>query len=374
MTTIGTTTNANATRWWGQRKLLFAADGTSCAIYQDGTDLVFRAASSPYASWGSAVTIQASGQAEADAIIAGDDTIDVVYKKSGNANLGHRRMTKSGASWTVGSEHLITGSANDFGSGGEILRVCRDVSDRLWVAYFQWVGSYSWEAQYSTDNGSTWNSSITGGTGGIEQHNLALFSAGNYVVVVTSQDGNLKWRRCDTTGTLTTWTAAQSSNQGFYGDHKFSSAMDGSGIVVLAAQPNNSTDYAIRTCRYDSGSDTWGNQVDIGASASDRSPSVVVAGSSVAAAWAKYSASNDYSVVYKLWDGAAWGTETEIVACGANRTYISAGWDGSGVAAIWTEGTGSPYDVVFVTTGSGAPAGAVHSKFSGASKLQGLVL
>lgn len=364
MPTIDTSTSANATRQPGQRKVVIAGDGTACAVYYDGSALVFRTAATPYSSWSLATTIDSSAAPEADIFINADDSIDVLYKNSGVTRLYHRLLTKSGSTWTVGSNNDVFGAASDFGGNGDTLQVLRDGADRAWAVYYRWTGSVEvWEARYSTDDGASWTSSLTNGAvDSGARFNRAAAITGDYLLVARADEDALKWQRLDTTGTLTAWSSEQSDTTGLsnlWTSCVFTLATESGGSVVAAWQDDGGARAGITTAVYDPDTDTWGSSSDISGDADDKCPAAIAQGGEVVVAWQKHAGTNDYAVVYKRRSGGSWGSRVELQASGANNVNISLGASATVLAALWTSGTGSPYDVVVAVEASAIPAAAL---------------
>lgn len=343
-----------ATQWAGTPYTQIASDGTAFVMYMASSSVLkFKAAASPYTSWSSATTIQTLGAnySPASCCIDGSDTIYVAYKKS-SGGLYQVTLTKSGSTWLVGTEHAVAASG-DFGNAGEGVYVLLDGNSRLWIVAHFWNGSADvWNAYYSTNGGTTWTTSLSGGgLYEINKQTIVAAMIGKYLVVVYGNGGSLEWRRLDTTGTLTSWTAEQSKTAtGINADAQFALCADTNGNGVLAVSPpSGSTTYAIRTLIYTASTDTWGSQTDIGTTTSDLSPCVVNANGTVYCFWSERAAANNYAIVYKTWNGSSWSGKTTLIASGSNRLYANAGYGASTVGVSDTLGTANPWTVEFAS-------------------------
>lgn len=367
-TTASTSTSATATAYAQRRLLHVASDGTAIALYYDGSNWQWRTASSPYTSWSSATAVtNATRATELASVIDGSDHVHVAYKKAGGPDLAYRKLTFASGSWSPGAETVI--ASGDFGIATEYLSTAIDVDGRIWVYTFRYIGSESAEIYYSA-NGTSWTNSLTPATNGSGSAAAVIARAGDYIVMIRCSGGTLFWRRANTNGSVGAWSSESSkASVGIWNDHQIVALADVNGRLVLAAQPNNTTDYAIRTISYQPGTDTWDTSTaDIGTAAADRNPALARIGDDVYCVWSEFSASNSYAIVYKAWtaSSATWGSKTTLVAAGANRLHVNAGGTASVLGVLWTAGTASPYDVVFdsvafVTFQTAAPVSDVSA-------------
>jgi hypothetical protein len=347
--TLGASTSSRATsQASGGLVFIAPSDGAAIAIYHDGSDIVFRVAASPYSSWSSATVIEAGAFAHPAACLGAADAIHVIYA-DGSRNLKHAALSRSGASWSVGSEHAI--ATGDYGGNDKTHSVAIDSGGNLWALSGHWTGSaYATPCFYSTDSGANWSvsqSDLLGSTLA-DDTPLKLAVTGTRLLALKHGSGNTHWRRRETSDGLTSWVAEQNVSSGIWYNHYFDAQTDDSGRIVIAGAPQpGGTDYAIRTKVYTPGSDTWGSNSDIGTGTSDRFAALMKAGADLYCFWAEFAASNSYAVVYKKWtDGSGtWGSKSTLESAGVNRTYLAAGGDQYDALAMWTEGTGSPWDV-----------------------------
>jgi hypothetical protein len=368
--TVSTSTSALATARSQRQLLHIASDGTAIALYYDGSNWQWRTSPSPYSTWSlaSAITnaVREGGLATA---LASNDDVHVVYRVSSGPNLRYRRLTFSSGSWSLGSEQTI--ADGDYGGGGEFLSVAVDSDERIWVCSYEWTGSNNAEILYSAD-GTSWTSSLTPTASSSAPAAQVIARAGDYIVAIRPNDAGIYWRRVNTSGSVGSWSSESfKASVGLWNDYQYTALADGNDRLVLTAIPNG-TDFAVRTISYQPGSDAWDTTyTDIGTGVNDRNSALARVGNNLYCVWSEYAASNSYAIVYKVWDasGAAWGSRLQLVASGANRLYVNAGSNSDTLAALWTAGTGSPYDVGFdyleigtdsnVAGTNGAPSGVL---------------
>lgn len=333
-----------------ERLVQIASDGTAWVAYYNGTTYVFRTASSPYSSWSSTTTIATAASIGASSCIDGSDNIWVCYKDTSGPNLLQVKLTKSGSTWTVGTANTV--ASGNFGGSRQASYIFFDQSSRLWVISYEFGSADNWEAFYSTNSGTSWTTSLSTGTSltiANTSEALVALPVGKYILVTyANSDGALRWRRLDTTGTLTAWTteAATGTGVNLWNDYEWSLAVDTNGKAVLASGKHvTDAGQAIRTLLYTPGTDSWGSQTDIGDNTTDTDPTLINANGTVYCFWSRFSASNNYSIVYKTWNGSAWSSETTLIASGSNRLYANAGYGHSTIGIIDLLGTANPWTI-----------------------------
>lgn len=337
---------------------VIASDGLGCAIGYDGSNLVFATASSPYTSWSAKTTITTSPSlaGSAAACIDGSDNIYLTYLKSSSANPGFRLLTRSGSTWTIGSEVQIAATA----MSANWTQIVRESGGRLWAAFQD--GSAVVYVYYSDNSGTSWSlgTSYTGqySFAGNGNRNTALGFAGTgantYLVLASADNGPIKYTRHLLTNTATTWsTAADSaSNYVLWANMMgWGCATDATGRMMIAATPGSTHDFAVRTVYYTASNDTWSTSTDIGASTSDLYSTLASNGTDIWCFWAQFSATNSYALVYKKWSNAnaTWGSSTTLEAAGSNLTYVNAAFGHSTLAVMFESGTATPWNVDFDT-------------------------
>jgi hypothetical protein len=344
---IGTSTSTNATLGSNQRKLMRASDGTWLAVYDDGSNVVLRT-SSDGTTWSATTTIESAGNTPS--LIPDGDDAHCLYR-SGN-DIEHRLLTFSGGSWSAGSSTTIATVGSNV---AEYPQGVRDGNGVLWAMLN--VGSGNRSIYYSTNDGATWTLSIANVVNGSSGH-TTIALAGGYVIVMACFWPALSYRRHQVSGVdFTTWSSAANGPSGdnFY-VHALADGTDR--LMVVRCWNSAGGSVSVGTDTYDVAGNSWTSRGTIGA-ASDRWANLVRVGDDLYAVWAEYQGTNDYDVVYRKWDDATatWdaGPVDLSPTSSANRVYPTAGGDATAFGALWTEGTGSPYDVVFevVSLGGG---------------------
>lgn len=359
--TVATSTAATALDTVLEPKLAQASDGTLFLLYYDGTAMVYRSAPSPYTTWSAATTLPLSGSNRYGGAIhynASDNSLDVVYHQNGGGIYYVKLSYSSGTTtWSNGSAVLITLTAGT-GSTGEVAWIGKDQAGTLWVVSNQ--TSTTWEAYYSTDGGATWTASVTGATeGGGSPMQPAAALVGKYLLVCYSHNnGQLAWRRLDTTGTLTAWSTEQLVNLGvnpdFYPGDLMSLAVDGAGraIFVMSGQTFNFAS-GVWAKVYTPTSDTWGADTHLGTLVGGANPDFNgVAASNGSDIWVLYThgsaTAGQSTLVMKKWtsSSATWDTSaTTLEATVANYQNPTAVATSSTLYFAYTTGSASPYTV-----------------------------
>jgi hypothetical protein len=351
-TTVSTSTTAIATGNIGEHKVYVATDGTVLAFWFDGSDLKFSSSASPYASWSSSTTLATGASGPALSISAGaSDVVDVLWKPSAGA-LATARLTKSGSTWTAGSPTTVVSA--DVQGGGAAVHLVRDGLGRMWAFSAGWSGSaYIWRIYYDSSaggDGTAWTQSLASNLIPMDFNGrLAVVAAGTYLVALgIDGSGNTNTMYRTTSDGLTTWTVGASVIPPTYSNSDWLCALDdGDGdVVVVVAGSNAGTP---KSYRYTPSTNTWSSSTTVGTGSNDLDPTLARVGTGLYCFWSEYAASNSYAIVYRVWDATAntWGSKATLAVSGSNRRGPSAGATSSAVGVIWTQGTASPYDVLF---------------------------
>lgn len=340
-----------------------ASDGVACVIWHDGTNLVFAASVSPYSTWSAKATISATDASvrNSAACIDGSDNIYVGYASTTSTHPGFRKLTRSGNTWTVGSEVIISTTGTDSTTPG--MKMLREAGGRLWFV-FGYGGVSPVAAYYSDSPYTTWTLGYTGGQDDAGFPSEMAGFAGTssiYLMAFSSAGSNseLHYSRHLLSNTPTTWDAdsatsgtyaLSSSNTGGYG-----AGVDASGRMLAVFSGGS---YGVEYATYVSSTNTWDtNATALGANASDSYVTIAGNATDLWAFWSSYVAANNYALVYKKWSngGSAWdGSATTLVASGSNIVHSSAAYGNSSIGIAYVTGTASPYTVNFTTIAASA--------------------
>lgn len=155
--TIATTTNAQGLGYSKDRHVFMtvALSGGNpyCALlYQDGTGIKLRWDTSPYATWASTVTVDASTQIGFSGYIDASDNIHVAYMDTATS-VKYVKLTYAAGAWTVGTKYAISFS----GLNTVLPSIFVQTSGRIHVSG-QTVsgGTYGIATNFSDDSGATW--------------------------------------------------------------------------------------------------------------------------------------------------------------------------------------------------------------------------
>jgi hypothetical protein len=355
-TTVSTSTTNLATRYGvGTNRMFVARDGALCVLYHDGTNLVFRSSVEPYTTWSSATTIAATTYQQYGGWIDLDDDIQIAYEDNSPSETRHVELSYSGGTWTVGTAHTIASLV-----AGEVTSqsLVRDPSGRLWAAHPGYSGGFTHLIYYSDDNGVTWTQAVADAINTAPNESPLLVTP-THLVQYHGDSGTLRIRRHLHTASAGTWTTGGTSVGTFYQDHETGGFVEPTGHVQTVWS-NNGNDYALRTIRYDPVADTWASSVDIGDANSDVDPALVPMGRDAILVYAKNNAANDYRLTYR-WryvEASAWGPKVTFSTTAANRRYpVACRINDMTIGVLWTEGTGSPYNVQFEAVPVAPPKG-----------------
>lgn len=352
---IGTSSSDSATRsgsTTGRMLHIAPSDARAIEFYHNGTDHVFRTAPSPYSTWSAETSILATNFSGMAAHMNSDDSINLVYKDN-LIEVAHRKLTRSGATWTVGSSATI---ATTHGGGNNVLTaLIKDTAGTLWSATKDAESTGDVNVHYSINDGAAWflaeNFAVA------TNPNFSIAQVGSYIVFQAISD----YSRHLISGTYTDWSAL-TANSIPTGALDYPSFMaDGLGLGVhLLGHGEGGGAFAIRVSTYNATTDTWTDLGDIGTNALDTDPVLVRVGNDLYGVWSEYAAANSYAIVTRKWTAATqtWGTKETLAVSGTNQRWPVAGADSNYLLACWTKGTADPYDVVVGSLGFGGGGGS----------------
>lgn len=348
--TISTSTNANATAYSPAQLVAVSASGDALVVWYDGSNVKWSYASSPYSSWTTASLITSiSGRWEASLYKLSNDNALLVCS-NGSGNMVSYLFTYSSGShnWSAGSAVTVLSSGGAFNGGS--VGMAADAQGRIWAAWAN--NSHVVQIYYTADNGSTWNASTTfTQVSGGDDTCVSLAYIGNYIVTsFCGASAVWKYARIDAhSASLGSWSSATTVTNCNM-DNTTSNAClrgaPGSNYGILCGDFGN-----IPTQNYNSNTDTWSSVTNIGSS-SDRQPTLATDGTDLYCLWAKFSASNNFSLVYKKWVASTqtWDSaSTQLEASGTNIARPSAGITSGLLGFVYTVGTASPWNVNFDT-------------------------
>lgn len=369
--TISTSTNALATSYTASQLVAISASGDALVVWFDGTNVKWSyAASSNYGSWTTATLLSSIGGGprwQAGLYkLSNDNALLVVGNSSGNIVSYLFTYSSGGHSWSAGSAVTVEASASAFNGGSAAMDA--DAQGRIWVAWAN--NSHVIQVYYTSNNGTSWTSSTTfTQVGGGLDTNIGLAYCGNYIVVVYCASGAvMDYARIDAhSATLGSWSSSAAvtncSFDNVLNAMSFRGA-PGSNYGVFVGDEFA----AIPAQYYNAGTDTWSTVSNIGASSSDRDPTLVSDGTNLYCVWCKQAASNNYSLVYKKWAASTqtWdSSNTQLEASGTNIQWPNGGYGNSTLGFIYGVGTASPWNVNFDTKGFGSTSNtkSVASRF-----------
>jgi hypothetical protein len=283
---------------------------------------------------GGITTIQTidTGVSEASVSLDSSDNIYVTYLYG--ISLRYTQLTYSSGHWTTGSDNLIGGLRL---KGGVSLYSASTV---FWSASMISSGKFQVLA-----NGvlSYLSNAIT------DQYTPypTLHLLGNnpimvYMGIVPSRSIRfVKYNGSSWSTEATVVSISGSSNQ-------FSTAKDGSNNIHLVYVDNG-----IKYKKYN-GSNWTSADATLSSDANDVDPKVSIdSDGNPIVIWSKYISATDNDIVYKRFNGTSWDTNPkDLVNNGLLNRHISTpeSMNSSTLKYIWTEGTGSPYNVKFNST------------------------
>lgn len=361
--TINTSSNAIATAYAPNVLVAVASTGDVFVLWFDGSNIKYSYAQSPYSSWTTTTLVSSIGggprwQAGLNYNPSDDSLVAVVSNASGN--MVAYVFTYASHAWTPGSANTVLASSGSFNGGA--VPMCRDAQGRIWAAWAN--NSHVIQVRYSSDGGVTWTASTTATqVGGGADFVIGLAYIGNYVVL-TYVDSTVTYvyQRIDAhLASLGSWSAKADTGSG---------VDNGANAISLRGAPGsvygvlvNDEGASIPSRVYNSTTDTWSATTTLGASASDRDPTLATDGTDLYALWCAFSAANNYALVYKKWTASTqtWdASATTLEAAGSNIQWPNAAASASLLAFIFAVGTANPWTVKLDTLSLGGGGSTVN--------------
>lgn len=325
---IGTSTSQYATADPFQRKLLKSSNGTLLLFAKVGTWVKYKT-SSDGITWSAWIGCSGSTKYSFDVYIDSNDDIYLVHYYG-----KFRKLTYSGGTWSVGSEVTIQ-------SNGRYSTVITKRSNGdLWVSDRGSCQAYTY---YSTDGGSTWNTSamhIPGnGIWGVK-----LESVGTEIWLFAFSMGTYPGRNLVK---LYKYTTSWSSGVEILSNTYLSppgAVLKISDTNIWIAVPDAT---GLKLFNYNGSS--WDAGTSVSDNSNDKQPTLVNISGNPAVIWSDYNGSQ-YDIVYSIYNGASWEAQVNITTDATVDSYPSALEEDVNLNVIWTSGSASPYTIYFNTT------------------------
>ncbi len=346
--TVDTSTSATATATSDQRKTFYdATTSLYWAFYNNGTAIAY-ANSSNGTSWTNRGTLAVNPVTFS--VTAASGVVYLVYgvtlspPQAEKGTLGTTSITWSG---------LTALSANNtFGSAVNLIAL--DSNGRIWVVYTTAVGTNkTMSTQRSINVGDTtsWGAAQTLANGSstttiFAEDIVPMTTAGNMLFMTYTQT---------TLATNLNYVLYTDATTSYSASTSFEAFSGGAGMLNVVAGPGD-TAYAAYTTggnvsfvEYSGGS--WGSSVVLDSSGADSTPNIsITAGGSLYVFWINANAIEYVKGVSPFSSGSWDASPTIFYNTGTNASMTSSYAQGnSTIQLLWTQGTGSPFNVEFGT-------------------------
>lgn len=348
---ISTSTNTLATAYSPSQLTAVSANGDALVVWFDGANVKWSYAAPAYTNWATATLVSNIGGGprwQAGLYKLPNDDVLVVTSNATPSTVSYYFTYNSGShSWSVGSPVTVVAGAVQYNGGS--MAMDRDAQGRIWAT---WLNNSSvQQIYYTADNGTSWNLSTTITVADAAITNiLGLAYIGNYIVVITytaGGNGYLRYARVDAHDvTIGSWDAVANITNCTMDNTVVSLSLlgvAGGDVGILAGSGGT-----LPTQKYTASTNTWSTVTNIGAT-SDKGGTLISDGTDLYCVWSKYSAANNFSLVYKKWSASSqtWeATSATLLPSGENISWASGGFGGNTLVIAYTKGTASPWKVM----------------------------
>lgn len=324
------------------RRAFKLSDGTAVTAWWDGTSTVFKTAASPYTTWSATTTVAATLDDFA-AVTDGSNGLWFAYRDAASA-LSVVKADRSAGVWTVGTP-VVVDSGETHSPG-----LTRSSGGTLVVSFQRLTSGTLNELRLatSTNSGATWTTETPASLAGESQAaaSTPTFVGSSLGVAYNDGAGQLRWRTRPSSGG--SWSGA--TNLGAVNADRFSLASDGSSTLFLASQTAAGGAIAYRSLT----SGTWGSEISLAATATD-GPTLSTDGTKVWVLYTRTIGPRQSQLLYRVWNGTAWGAEANWVGLPAARTFDRV-WDHNTGTALppdgeWNDRTAAASNTADADTG-----------------------
>lgn len=332
---LGTTTSGDATSWQCQRKIAKTSTGKLILFAQINEVIQYKTSDDGGATWsGSWTTVftPTSFTYSFDVYIDTSNDIYLVFDVLHfNRRLYFKKLTWTGAGWTLGANILIGA-----GITPDMPTITKRSNGDLWVSTFN-SGTNDINTYYSSDTGSTWN---PGGS----------IVTTCYACCIIPHGANL-WMFAIELGKVRVYEYIAAWDAGTDIDTGVTNSSAGLSALRIA---DNDIRVAVRTASgvkvYSWNGAVWDAGALLSDNASDTTPAIGEVNSKPAVIWTDFDGVN-YNVAYRNFDGSIWKPQVDVTSDALSNYDTSClAIDSAAFFFCWTRGLVSPFDVMFETT------------------------
>jgi len=339
-TVVGTSSNAAATAYSNNRKMLQTSDGRLVLFYQRGADIVYRSSSDGGAVWGPDAVASTSNSTQFGVTIDEDNHIYLSYlDDSAGSSIRFRKLTYEGSGIWSGGNQLAVESE---GTTRNFPDIFREQGGRLWVAYRYFDGaSYTIRAKYSdsslpgwTEDGSVWSGPQTIAGPSTENRMYPSFSAYEgrpsltYLYPTGAEEAIVVWRSRDGGGWSSEETVPGVVVPGATYP-RFATVSTYDNDIHVAYSASEGIEHTYR----DDATGNWSAPQSASSNAGDAFPALTTSGGGLHLFWSSYVGPNQRRLFRKAYNGSSWETNGSLVSPAFERTF-----DG-----VWTELAATPW-------------------------------
>lgn len=373
--TIGTSSSASGTGNENQKHMVVTSKGILVSFYNAGstspTGIVYATSSDNGSTWGSPTQVDSTQTDDFSVAIDHSDNINLAFASSGTA-ISYRSMTYSSGSWSIGSSSTLLTSSGCCGDS-PVIAVNADNEIEIIARMCNASSSSEMDNTRSTNGGSSWTTGtpINAGPGCSSAKRPALVGDGKTFWALYYAGSSYPALYADLSGTGT-WSFAGQATLCAFQDIGMIYGLDK--LHFVCTGNNNFISYY----SYDIASGAFSAATTISASGNDVNGNIATDSNYIWIVYSQFVGTNSYNIVYKSYNGTTWDTNpTSLTTNNLNNLKVNTPGRVAGsvnVPVMWTEGTGSPYNIKSTTlstagtvTDTGNQTGSYSGTLTGSS-------
>lgn len=309
-----------------QSQIVKASDGTLVLVANVSNDLVYKTSDDDGATWDSSWTnihTTSSYINDFDVYIDGSDDIHIAFfGLVSNQRIYYQKLSYGEGSWSVDSPVLVQA-----GSSTPSVKFAVRSNGDFWIAS---TGTL----YYSTDSGSSWNSSTNPGT---SENIVSIIPHSTNMWLITQRSGGLYYYEY-----TSSWGSSQTIVSSGITNHAYSM-----GVVKISDSNiwvTGRTSSGIKVFQYTS---SWDSGTLLSDNTNDSRPCLSNVDSNPVCVWKDYDGSQ-YDIAYRIYNGSSWDSQVDVTDDATEEKWPTVQNNDTGnLYFTYLDNGSSPYAIIF---------------------------